>query len=148
MSMPTSHSLVKVLRSVHDFAALDDAALLKVVGASANLAFAPGSRVFEAGSASEGLYIILSGRIRIFDGHEARSGDVATLGPGDSFGEISLLRRINHTKSAEAVDNSELMVVPRDSFEELLATNEHVRTHFEKRIAQREALRGEVSDAP
>lgn len=138
-----SHSLVKLLRSVHDFARLDDATLLKVVGASANLAYASGSFVFEAGSAAEALYLILSGRIRIFDPNNG--AEVAELGPGESFGEISLLRHTSHTKSAQSVDGSEIMVVPRDSFEELLDTHEHLRSHFEQRIAQREAVRGDVS---
>lgn len=138
-----SHSLVKLLRTVHDFKELDDSTLLKVVGASANLAYAPGSMIFERGSPAEALYVILSGRVRIFDPSDG--ADVAQLGPGESFGEISLLRRTSHTKSAQAVEPTEIMVLPRDSFEELLASNEHVRLHVEQRIAQRETVRGDVS---
>jgi CRP-like cAMP-binding protein len=146
MTKPASHSLVKLLRSVPDLGGLDDATLLKIVGASANLAFEPGSTVFEAGAPSEALYIILSGGVRIF-GAEPNSADVARLGPGDSFGEISLMRRTSHTKSAQAVESSELLVVPRESFEELLAANTDLRTHFERRMAQREAVRGKVSES-
>ena len=144
MTTPASHSLVKLLRSVHDFASLDDASLLKVVGASANLAYRAGSRVFEAGSPSDALYVIISGEIRIFDASTSDGREVARLKRGDSFGEISLLRRTSHTKSAEAVEDSELMVVPRDPLEELLASNEHMRTHIERRVSEREAVRGDV----
>ena len=145
MTTPASHSLVKLLRSVHDFASLDDASLLKVVGASANLAYRAGSTIFAAGSPSDAMYVILSGEVRIFDDSASDRGDVARLGRGDSFGEISLLRRTSHTKSAEAVEDSELMVVPRDSLEELLASNDHLRTHIERRMSEREAVRGDVS---
>jgi CRP-like cAMP-binding protein len=147
MTTPASHSLVKLLRAVPDLGGLDDATLLKIVGASANLAFAPGSTVFEAGAPSEALYIILSGGVRIFGGGEPSGADVARLGPGDSFGEISLMRRTSHTKSAQAVESSELLVVPRESFEELLGANIDLRTHFEQRMAQREAVRGQVSES-
>ena len=143
MTIPTSHSLVKLLRSVHDFKSLDDESLLEVVGASANLAYRAGSTIFEAGSPSDALYVILSGQIRIFDRSTADE-DVARLGRGDSFGEISLLRRTNHTKSAQAVEDSELMVVPRDSLEELLVSNDHLRIHIERRMSEREAVRGDM----
>ena len=144
MTTPASHSLVKHLRSVHDFASLDDASLLKVVGASVNLAYRAGSMIFEAGTPSDALYVILSGEVRIFAASASGGGEVARLRRGDSFGEISLLRRTSHTRSAEAVEDSELMVVPRDPLEELLASNDHMRTHIERRVSEREAVRGEV----
>jgi CRP/FNR family transcriptional regulator, dissimilatory nitrate respiration regulator len=142
-----SHSLVKALRNVPDFASLDDATLLRIVGASANLAFARGSLVFEAGSPAEALYVVLSGQVRVFDTGEAGEHDVAQLGRGESFGEISLLLRTRHTKSAQAVEDSELMVVPHESFDEVLASNPDLKTLFERRIEQRRAVRGEVSES-
>ncbi len=148
MTTQPTHSLVKLLRTVPDFVGLSEPTLLKVVGASANLAFAPEATVFEAGSPSEALYVILSGRIRIFDDAPGGGGgDVAVLGRGDSFGEISLLRRTGHTKSAQAVEVSELMVLPRESFEELLEANVDLKAHFEQRIVEREAVRREASES-
>lgn len=141
------HSLVKALRGVPDFSLLDDATLLKIVGGSSNLAFARGGLVFEAGSHSDALYVVLAGRVRIFDPGDAGEVDVALLGPGQSFGEISLLLRAKHTKSAQAVEDSELMVVPHESFEEVLASNPELKVLFERRIEQRQAVRGEISDS-
>ena len=140
------HSLVKALRNIPDFALLDDAALLKIVGGSANLFFARGALVFEAGPRSEALYVVLSGRVRIFDPGEAAGSDVALCSPGQSFGEISLLLRSKHTKSAQAVEDSELMVVPHESFEEVLASNPDLKVLFERRIEQRRDLGGEVAE--
>ena len=57
-----THSLVKALRAVPDFADLDDATLLRIVGASTNLFYPAGSVVFEPGSPAEALYVVLSGR--------------------------------------------------------------------------------------
>lgn len=146
MTQAPAHSLVKALRAVPDYAQLDDRTLLKIVGASTNLAFAPGATIFEAGSPSEALHVILSGQVRIFDPHEP-GADVARLGPGHSFGEISLLLRTNHTKSAQAVEDSELMIVPLESLEEVLADNPDLKADFERRIEQRRAVRGDVSDS-
>jgi CRP-like cAMP-binding protein len=120
---PLRHSLVKALRRVPDFSALDDSVLLKVVGASANLFWPSGSVIFETGSPSEALYIVLAGRVRIADTPQA-SDDIAQIGPGDYFGELSMLRNSLHTKSAQAIEDSEIMVLPKQSFEALLRTDE------------------------
>lgn len=120
MSRPVSHSLVEALRAVPDFASLDDATLLRVVGVSLNLAWSAGSVVFDKGAPAEALYIVLSGRVRIYDSGEQGEDEVALMDAGDYFGEHSLLRDTTHTKSARAVDDSELMVIPADSFRALL----------------------------
>jgi CRP-like cAMP-binding protein len=112
---PLNHSLVRALRRVPDFSTLDDRLLLKVVGASANLFWPAGTVVFEKGSPSEALYIVLSGRISIKE-DGAGNGDLARIGPGDYFGELSLLRNSRHTKSAEALEDCELLVLPKRSF--------------------------------
>ena len=116
---PLKHSLVRALRRVPDFSALDDRLLLKVVGASANLFWPAGAVIFEKESPSEALYIVLSGWVSI-KVDSPRDEDLAQIGPGDYFGELSLLRNSKHTKSAVAIDACELMVLPKSSFEALM----------------------------
>jgi CRP-like cAMP-binding protein len=132
MTEPVPHSLVKAIRAVPDFRALDDRALLRVVGASVNLFWPAGATVFEKGSPSEGVYVVLSGHVRVFDPDVP---DVAAeLGPGDSFGELSLLLNRTHSKSAQAVVDAELMVVPGSSFRELLKSNPDLAELFRRKI--------------
>jgi CRP-like cAMP-binding protein len=56
---------------------------------------------------------------------------VAELGPGDFFGELSLLLNTTHSKTATALADCELLVLPKDAFDELLASNPKLRAHFE-----------------
>jgi CRP/FNR family cyclic AMP-dependent transcriptional regulator len=128
---PLNHSLVRALRRVPDFAAFDDVLLLKIVGASTNLFWPAQALIFEEGEPSEALYIVLSGRVRILDG--GRDAEViGEIHPGDYFGELSLLRNSRHTKTAIAVEDCEIMVLPKLYFEALLAADsdlaEQVRT--------------------
>jgi CRP/FNR family cyclic AMP-dependent transcriptional regulator len=132
-----NHSLVTALQAVPHFAALDGQTLVRIVGASANLFWSGGSLVFEKGSVSDALYIILSGRVRIFDLDGEEEVEVASLGPGDFFGELSLLLHTTHTKSAEALEDSELMVLPKESFQELLASNPDLAAHFRRKLEER-----------
>jgi len=135
-----SHSLVKALRGVPDFASLDDHALLKLVGASVNLAYSDGSVVFEPDSAAEALYIVLSGQVRILDQDQGGEVEVSRVGPGESFGELSLLLGRKHSKTAQAVTETELMVIPRELFEEVLATNEDLAETFHRRLQARQVV--------
>lgn len=141
MGERVTHSLVKALRAVPDFASLDDRTLLKIVGASVNLFWPAGRYIFEKGSPAEALYVVLSGRVRILDIVDGKEEEVSRVGTGDSFGELSLLLRTTHTKNAMAVEDSELMVVPRDEFE--ASSNPEVAEHFQRKIEERTPIQGE-----
>jgi CRP-like cAMP-binding protein len=143
LSERVTHSLVKALRAVPDFASLDDRTLLKILGASVNLFWPKGKAIFETGSPAEALYVVLSGEVRIFDTASGREEEISRVGPGDSFGELSLLLRTTHTKNAVAVDDCELMVVPRDEFEALLASNPEVAGQFRRKLEERMPIQGE-----
>jgi CRP/FNR family transcriptional regulator, cyclic AMP receptor protein len=134
------HSLVTALAAVPDFAALDDRALLRIVGASSNLVWAERSVIFEHGSPSEALYIVLSGRVRIVDVIDGEEVEIATLEPGDFFGELSLLLHTTHSKTARAMELTELMVLPKASFQELLASNAELAGHFRRKLERRLAV--------
>lgn len=141
--MSTTHTLVKALRTVPDFSDLPEPTLLATVGASANLFWRSGERVFSRGDAGDALYIVLSGSVRILDdGGE----EVARIETGDYFGELSMLLHTTHSKSAEATSDTELMVVPKASFQELLAASPELATHFRRKVEQRLPASGSSPD--
>ncbi len=140
MPQTVQHSLVKALRSIPDFASLDDRTLLSIVGASSNLVWRAESEIFAKGTPSDALYIVLSGSVRIFDETDGKEVEFSTVRPGESFGELSLMLNTTHTKGARAQDDSELMVVPKESFEELLASNDDLAAQFRERVEQRQAV--------
>ena len=147
MTERVTHSLVKALRSVPDFSTLDDRTLLRIVGASVNLFWRAGSVVFEKGSPSQALYIVLSGKVRISEDLDGEEVEISRVGPGESFGELSLMLRTTHLRNAVAVEDTELLVVPATSFEELLASNPDLDALFRRRLEERLAVKGEVSEA-
>ena len=142
VSGPVRHSLVSALAAVPDFAALDDRTLLRIVGASANLVWPARSLVFEKGSASDALYIILSGRVQISDVVDGEQLEVATLGAGDFFGELSLLLDTTHSKSAVTLEDTELMVLPKESFQELVAASPDLAAPLRRKLETRVTLPG------
>jgi CRP-like cAMP-binding protein len=138
--MPTeravTHSLVRALHDVPGFEVLEEQMLLALIGDSANLYWPAGSVVFERGGASQGLYIVIAGRVHIV----AEDGSVlAELGPGDFFGEMSLLFGKGHRNDVRAATAAELMVVPKEKFDELVDSNpefgRYIRAKAEERAA-------------
>lgn len=134
-----SHSLVQTLRAVPGFARADDTTLLRVVGASANLRWAAGSQIFARGDPAEALYIVLSGAVLITEPRSVGGDEeVARYGPGDYFGEHSLLLRTSHSRSAVALEDAELMVITTDAFTPLLEDHPELAAHFREQISARD----------
>lgn len=127
---------MQALREVPSLAALDERTLLEIVGDSANLVWRAGSTVFEAGSPGDALYIVVSGRVRVLatDGRE-----IASLGPGSFFGELSLLLGTPRGQTVEAVEDTELMVVPRERFDAVMAAHAEVAAAIRARAEERQA---------
>lgn len=136
---PITHSLVKALRRIPGFDLLGGQELLCIVGASVNLRWARGSHVFVKGAPGEALYVVLEGRVRIYDEIDGREVEIATTGPGDYFGEMSLLSDTTHTKSVVAVEDSELLVLLKESFRELLDGSEELAEQIQKTLESRRA---------
>jgi CRP/FNR family cyclic AMP-dependent transcriptional regulator len=131
---PISHSLVQTLRAIPDFSALKEEELLSIVGESMNLFWKSGSVIFDVGQPGEALYVVLAGEISIVDPDQ---GEVARLTPGMFFGEISLLLQAVHSKRALALKDSEILVLPKETFSSLLATSPTIRQHFDNIVKRR-----------
>jgi CRP/FNR family transcriptional regulator, cyclic AMP receptor protein len=143
VSEQISHSLVIALRRVPLFSEVDDRALLELVGAACNFRWRAGSVVFEQGAEAESLFVVLSGSVRILDVRDGREVEIASAGPDQFFGEHSLLLRRIHSKRAVAREDTELMVLSRGQFEELLAERpaleRQLREGMEERLRQAES---------
>jgi CRP-like cAMP-binding protein len=136
MESAVTHSLVRALHAVPGFEVLEDQMLLALIGDSANLYWPAGSVVFERGGPSQGLYIVISGRVHIL----AEDGSVlAELGPGDFFGEMSLLFGQGHRHDVRVDTDAELMVIPKERFEELAESHPEFGRHIRARAEERAA---------
>ena len=129
-----AHSLVKALGGVPSLEGLDEQALLAIVGDSANLFWPADSCVFRRGTETDSLYVVVSGAVRVVaeSGHE-----VARLEAGTSFGEFSLLLGTPHQHDVWAVEDSELMVVPKERFDALIDANRELGARLRAVAEQR-----------
>jgi CRP/FNR family transcriptional regulator, cyclic AMP receptor protein len=79
--------------------------------------------IFHQGDPGDSLHIVASGAVKIvLPSAEGEEAIIATLRPGDFFGELALLDGGPRSATATAVEASETMVLPRAVLMDLLAT--------------------------
>jgi len=79
--------------------------------------FAPGELIFSEGEPCAGLYVIESGRVRIFKSSPAGREQVLAIdGPGSSVAELPVFDGGNYPASAAAVDDTTLLFVSKQEF--------------------------------
>jgi len=101
-----------LLRGVSMLAPLPMTILEQVAGDLAEVSYADGEPIIREGEAGDRFYILASGRTSVTSGGEARG----ELGPGDSFGEIALVRNVPRTASVVAIGAVEAFALDRDAF--------------------------------
>ena len=126
------HSLVRALAGIPGFDLLDDPTLLQIAGASSNLLYRSGSVVFQQGAVADALYIVLAGAVELGPGPPE-----VTLHSGDYFGEMSMLLETPRTRTVRAVEDCELLVLPKESFQRLLSEQPEVERHVRAKLQER-----------
>ena len=82
-----------------------------------------GETVFRESGPARNLYIVLEGRVEIITHTDGVETKVAELGPGDFFGERSLLQGARHSASARASTAVDLMVMSGSDFTALTSAS-------------------------
>jgi NTE family protein len=91
------------LADIPFFAALDEASRLEIARQLEPVHVAAGEVVFRQGDAGDGLYLVVSGRLRVTVATEGTEHAVQDLGRGAVVGEIALLTDRPRTASVHAV---------------------------------------------
>lgn len=81
--------------------------------------FAAGKTILREGDLGETAFVILKGRVQIRSGGR----DLATLGPGDTLGEMSMVDDKPRSATAVALEDTRLAEIHRDDFFEALQTD-------------------------
>jgi CRP/FNR family transcriptional regulator, cyclic AMP receptor protein len=86
-----------------------------------------GVRVFHEGDRSDACYIVRSGDLRVTREHpDGRAIALATLGPGDIFGELAMLDGEARSASVEALSECELLALPAGDVRRMLKSSSEI----------------------
>jgi serine/threonine protein phosphatase PrpC/CRP-like cAMP-binding protein len=106
----------EILQRMPLFRPLNDREILRVLQVTDVMPFKEGEQVIEEGDKGEELFIVLSGKVRVLRG----DAQLATLVPGDHFGEMALVRSQPRSATVVSDGTSEVMVIRRPDFFEIL----------------------------
>ncbi len=87
------------------------------------LDFPAGAIIFHAGDPSTAAYLIRSGTVELLRGSPESAASLAQLGPGEVFGEMSLIEERPHALTARAVSAVQLSSLARSEFELLMTSD-------------------------
>ena len=81
---------------------------------------AAGDHIFKQGDPSHPAYLITEGEVEILQENEGNAIRLATLGPGEIFGEMGLVEEAPRSATAKVTKNASLNAIDHDEFIELL----------------------------
>ena len=94
-------------------------------------------RIFTEGDLGTTMYIVQSGKVRLFrmvDGHKRAHG---VMEKGDFFGEMSILEGLPRTASAEAVEDAELIEINSMTFDKMIKGNIEIAIRMLRKLSIR-----------
>jgi CRP/FNR family cyclic AMP-dependent transcriptional regulator len=98
---------------------------------------AAGTILVREGDRGEEMFILQSGKVKISKKIRGVEKTLATLEKGEFFGEMAILNDKPRSASAETVEDSDMLVIDRKTFETLLRSNVEIAIRFIKRLADR-----------
>jgi CRP-like cAMP-binding protein len=127
------------LQDVDVFSEVTSERLALVAAVAREVDFAAGESIYTVDDASDGMYLVLEGEIRLHRGET----EVTVAKSGDAFGTWSLFDDEHRVVSATARLESRLLKIDKDDFIELLADHVELTQAVLKSIVRR--LRGLLS---
>lgn len=113
-----TESIERVLRKTPLFASLTEAEMRALAGRASRKSLRRGEQLFAEGDPCAGLFLVASGKIRIFKlSPSGREQVLAMEGAGGSFAELPVFDGGNYPASASAWEDSEILFVSRKDFQ-------------------------------
>jgi CRP-like cAMP-binding protein/CheY-like chemotaxis protein len=92
--------------------------------------------IFNEGNSPNFLYFLVKGKVKTFKAHEYGKELITDLyKEGDFFGYTSLLEEKPYTETAEALEDSEICLIPKDDFHSLMYGSMNVMKTFIKMLS-------------
>jgi CRP-like cAMP-binding protein len=124
---------IALLRGVGLFRDVDDVGLAAIAVKASEVSFEPGRTIVRQGEMGTGFFLVVSGSARV-----VRDGEtLAHLGPGEFFGELSLLDREPRIAHVIADGPTDCLALASWDFESILASQPGVALAILRVVAGR-----------
>lgn len=119
-------------------AALSVDELRRLEARSRTKSFTAGSPIYLPSDLADGVLLLTEGRVRICNtSEEGKRAILAYIDPGELFGELSLLGDVVRDELAEAVERSQVILMPRDEIQRVMQDNARLTLGITKLVGLR-----------
>ncbi len=119
--MKSSLNILNFLKKVILFSNFSDDEALLISNILKIIKVSKKEIIFEDGGEASGFYIVYNGKIKIFKtSYEGKEHILHIFGPSQIFGEVPVFSNKNFPASALAIEDSELLFIPKDDFINLI----------------------------
>jgi CRP-like cAMP-binding protein len=98
--------LLKLMSSIVLFQNMEREVIVDLLRCASKAIFSEGELVFEEGSPGQSLYIVLHGKFEVFTKVAGSDAHIATISPGEHFGEVALVTERPRMASVRAMEKS------------------------------------------
>lgn len=132
-----THEMLDSLGDSPLFASLSRRELRNLAAILHHRTYQEGEFVFLKGQPGAAMFIIKTGMVNIIDyGKDAHETVIATLNPGDFFGELALLDDSPRSASAMAVESTDIYAISRTDLDHLLTTSPRIGLGVYRALAE------------
>ncbi|VGO19706.1 Crp/Fnr family transcriptional regulator [Pontiella sulfatireligans] len=107
-------NVLPILNQISILGGLDDAQLYTVFRLLETEHYHKGEFIFRQGDSPSHIRIIRTGRVRMVENVDGTPMELCEFKTGECFGETSVMAIHQHTASALALEDTELLVIPRE----------------------------------
>lgn len=122
---------------------LEDEQMDEILSVVRSVSYKKGEIIYRQGDASDSLYIIHCGKVRIYRLSESGKEQILRiLNPGDFTGELALFKEGTHEAYAEAMVDTSICLINRNDLQQFLmkypSISLRILSEFSKRLEQSE----------
>ena len=99
--------------------------------------YGAGDSIYHEGDVGATMYIVQSGRVRLFRELDGARTVLGELEKGDFFGEMSILEGLPRNTSAEASDSAELIEINGNTFDKMIRGNIEIAIRMLRKLSIR-----------
>jgi len=129
---------IKELKASTLFSSFEREALVEILASTELRSYEVGDIIVTEGEHGSSLFLMVGGKVKVFTRtDDGRNLQLAELGPGDFFGEVSLLSDKPRTATITARTQVTAIELDRESIDRIAANHPEVRTVLEDFYEQR-----------
>jgi CRP/FNR family cyclic AMP-dependent transcriptional regulator len=127
-----------MIQNVPLFSGLPEQDISAIANHAVTRSFAKNTVIINEGDESDSLYLILSGRVKVYlSDEDGKEVILNTQGPGEYFGELALIDEAPRSASVMTLEDSKLSIVSKRDFEACMARHPQIALRVIKGLTKR-----------